>query len=187
MKSIIKCPICNHEITQGSFAFPKLPKSSKYSYIFGQVHVECLQSHAERVAIQNELKRIYLEVFENHPNFPIVAQLNYILIKSRPDSKLFEIYNFEDFVEFYLPYVQVEELLNMNIDQELGLGPNKWTKLVARNDGYLMLSYDWPNSKFIENISLPNLSLKQLKCLITEALSVAQKLGHLSEEFGRVH
>ena len=160
------------------FAFPKLPKDSKYSSIFGLVHLICLQLHPERIAIQNELIKIYLEIFTNHLDEPIVAQSNYSLIKFCPEAQLFEIYNFEDFVEFYLPFNQVEDLMKMGIGQELGIGPNKWTRLVTDQDGNLTLSRYRPRDKIIDNIDLPSLSLRSLQDLMFEAISTAKGLGH---------
>ena len=98
-----KCPICKLNVIKTYFAFPKLPSSSPFASIDGLTHINCLQSHPQKKEIQNELTKIYLQIFENHPDFPIVAQAGCILIKSRADCEILEIYDFEDFVVIDYP------------------------------------------------------------------------------------
>lgn len=164
-----KCPICGGEVVNCNFEFPKLPASSPFSSIFGSTHISCLLSHPQRTEIQNELTNIYLKIFGEHPNFPIVAQAGLVLIKSRPDCQLLEIYDFQDFVSFYIPYNQIEILMKMESGQKLSIGVNAWTTLISNDEGKLTISHCFPKEKKEDRINLPHLNLHQLKQLVSEA------------------
>lgn len=146
-----------------------MPSSSPFASINGLIHINCLRTHPQKKEIQNELTRIYLQIFGNHPDFPIVAQADCILIKSRPDHEILEIYDFEDFVEFYIPYNQIEEFMKMNGEQKLDIGVNKWTSLVVNNVDQLKLVYRLIKEDTLDIIELPFLSLSKLKDLVFEA------------------
>ncbi len=102
MKNIKICPICGLQVTNKYYAFPKLPAECKFASIYDLTHINCLRFHPEKKEIQDELTKVYLQIFKNHPTFPILAQEGYILIKYHLDDQQLEIYNFEDFVDFYL-------------------------------------------------------------------------------------
>ena len=81
-----------------------------------------------------------------------------------------------------MAYEQVDDLLKMGANEELGLGHNNYTSLVSNSHENLTLSLYLPNKNYRDNVDLPNLNLKQLKKIISEANSVANNLGHLSNE-----
>jgi hypothetical protein len=180
MNKTSKCPICNQEVQDGYFPFPKLPKSSTFASVYGLTHIKCLLSHPQKTEIQKELTEIYLKIFGKDSYSPVIAKIGMILVKDRHDSNIFEVYDFEDFVEFYIPYLQAMQVTEMTANQELEIGTNKWLKLTAKSDESLNLSYfsQFHNHKHIDSVDLSALNLSILKELISEAMLESEKRGN---------
>lgn len=178
IKSQSICPICGHEADTQYFAFPKLPLGSKFEHLNGLVHITCLKLHPNVIEIQTELKNIYLQIFENNHDFPIVASDGYILIKSRPDNELLEVYDFEDFVEFYIPYNQINNILELKREGQLEIGANRWTKIIVKKNGMIAIEY-YHSKKNIDIVNLSNLNIDRLHEIVLCARLIASKLGHV--------
>jgi hypothetical protein len=175
-KNIKKCPICGLDVNKNYFSFPKLPSYSSFALIYGDTHINCLYSHPQKKEIQNELTKIYLQIFTNHLYNPIVAQLNCILIKVRLDQQILEVYDFEDFVNFYIPYNQIEDIVNLQSNQELAIGVNQWISILVKPLGQLkIISYLPKEERY--TVELDFLNFKKLKKIVIEAYT---KINYIS-------
>lgn len=165
-----KCPICHKKVTQKYFAFPKLPKSSEFSNIFGLTHLDCLYAHPRRHEIQEELVRIYMTIFnQENSTTPIVSRNDFFLVKFLPDREMLEVYDFEDFASFYVSINQTGDLINLKPGDEIDLGNRGWITLTSSETGKLTLIHH--SIKGVPNIvNLSRLDLCRLKNLVSEAL-----------------
>jgi hypothetical protein len=178
IKNKLSCQICAGDVSSEYFAFPKLPSESKFGFLNGLVHIQCLKSHPDRLAIQDELKSIYLQIFGNNHDFPIVACDGYILVKSRPDCQLFEVYDFEDFVEFYIPYNQIDNILELKRNEKIEIGAHQWTVLIVEKNGLITIR-QYRSRTTSDEVKLIGLDLDRLYKIFLSAKLAANKLGHI--------
>jgi len=168
------CPICNNALKKGeaSFAFPRLPASSRYRRLAGIAHVTCLAESSEAEAIRKELTEVL-----RHSPYPAIGQEGEILILNHEKDKCFVIYDFEDFAIFPIPHNLINEILSIYGEKELNLDVNGFLKL--RIDSRLQLNIFKPFSE--EQITLSFLPLKRLKMMLGDFL--AEQKAEEAEKF----
>jgi len=143
---------------EASFAFPRLPVSSRYRSLAGIVHVNCLINNSEAKTIRKEL----IEVLRHSP-YPVIQQDSDILILNHERDKCLVIYDFENFAIFPIPHNLISEILNTRGEKKLNLDVSGFLTLWTDNE--LRLSILKPFSK--EKIMLSSLPLKRLKSMLS--------------------
>ena len=160
----MKCTICDKEIAKGEsvFPFPKLPETHKYSFLHGMNHVRCIRDHEKVEDIGKELANICSDIFNQSSEYPVVINNDRILIQNREPDECVLIYNFKDFVQFHIPYSQIEHVKNLKVGSKLPLGISKLISLEVLEDSCLFLEQRTPFTR----TDMPSLKLDELKLLL---------------------
>lgn len=160
-----KCAICGEEIVRESpiFYFPKFGLQHPLRKYFGAVHVKCIRALPHARDISAELRKAYLEIFNEKSDTPIAAHNGNILIKDCIASgNCFEVFDFDDFVTFFVPEKSLLELKSLAIGSSISLGVQNLQKLFRKPDGTMNLEIKRP--PFI--VDLPLVSFDKLvQCL----------------------
>lgn len=157
------CKICKEKFEgQSVYYFPKLHSKTRYATYAGIVHVACLINHKESNHIRDVLiNAIKSSVSEDAGN-PIVASEGGVIIQNKKYDECLNVYDFEDFVDFYIPYWQIKALLELKANEKIDLGASKLAALTLNDDGSLSLTTIRPYCR----LHLKNLHYKRLKDLI---------------------
>lgn len=144
------CKICKEKFEEQSiYYFPKLPSTSKYTTYAGLVHVACLVNHKESNNIKDVLISAIKSTVAQDAGNPIVASEGRIIIQNRKYDECLNVYDFEDFADFYIPYWQIDALLELKPNEKIDLGVNKLVTLTLNDDGSLLLNTIRPYNRLL--------------------------------------
>jgi len=100
------CSICGwpmHE-EQSRFYFHKLPAWHALSKYHGTVHIDCLRALPNKEDVSKSLADFCESFYGKDSPTPIVArERNFVVKNCVKDGACFEIYDFDDFAEFFIP------------------------------------------------------------------------------------
>ncbi|NIA55061.1 hypothetical protein HAV22_15600 [Massilia sp. TW-1] len=175
MNSTNSCPICNQSIQeeQARFYFPKLPDWHALSRYLGTVHVDCLRALPNGEEVSKPLADICESLYGKESETPVVARERNLVVKDcLKNCGCFEIYDFDDFAEFFIPVHATEAVRQLEPNQFLSLGVQGLQVLHRSVDGKLSLERTKPH--FV--VDLPEMTYE----VLVSCLSRAQKAATFS-------
>jgi hypothetical protein len=168
------CRICKKKSEgQAVYYFPKLHSTHEYAAFAGVVHVTCLMHHKKSNHIKDVLIDALKSSISEDAGNPILAQEGRVLIQDKKFDECINIYDFEDFADFYVPYWQIDALLELNPNEKIDLGVNKLVTLEVNGDGSLSITANRPYNR----LHLKCLQYEKFKQLIrlAKANTISQK------------
>jgi hypothetical protein len=166
------CTICGQLIQEEwpRFHFPKLPIWHDLSKYHGVVHIDCLHSLPNTSSISKTLADIYENFYGSDSATPVVTRAKNIVIKDcRSEDACFEVYDFDDFAEFFIPVHAVEAIQQLIPAHFLTLGIQGLQVLHRADDGTLSLEIKKPH--FI--VDLPEMTHESLVNCLLKAKEIA--------------
>jgi hypothetical protein len=139
------CKICKKK-SEGRpvYYFPKLRSTNEYAAYAGIVHVSCLIQHKKSNHIRDFLIDSLKSTISEDAGNPIVASEGRILVQNKKYDECLNVYDFEDFADFHVPYWQIDTLLELKPNKKIDLGVNKLSTLLVNDDGSLSLKTNRP-------------------------------------------
>lgn len=166
MLKLNSCPICDEPIQeeQPRFYFPRLPDWHALSKYHGTAHIDCLRALPNKEDVSRTLADICESFYGRDSATPVVARESNLVIKDcRRDSACLEVYDFDDFAEFYIPTHALEAVQQLVPAHCLSLGVQGLQVLHRAVDGTLSLERIKPH--FV--VDLPGMTHESLvNCLL---------------------
>lgn len=156
------CSICNKNVKKSDpkFHFPHMPKWHKFFDLSGGTfHLDCMKTLDNKRTIGEELATASEKIASKTDFEPLILRNGNIIVQARLDEKAVEIIDYEDFVEFAIPIMNLDLVANL---MPLESVKNRMTSIGLLQDDQLELMTSF------YSVKLEKLSFTRLKQIIKE-------------------
>jgi len=128
------CKKCNNEIlkNQPIFYFPNMPKWHELSDLSKQdFHINCIKDIDSERNVGEILANIMEDISKKTKIRPFLGRSGNIVVQAILDEKSIEIFDFEDFVDFDIPIINLEKIVQLKPTETIA---NRMTSLHVLED-----------------------------------------------------
>lgn len=161
MRELI-CSICNKKVkkSEPQFHFPHMPGWHKFFDLSGGTfHLDCMKILDDKRKIGEELATVSEKIAIKNEFEPLILRNGNIIVQARLDEKAIEIIDYDDFVEFAIPIMNLDLVANMI---PLETVKNRMTSINLLQDNELELVTSF------YTVKLEKLNFTRLKQIIKE-------------------